>query len=95
MAAATERSKSAPQRPPPDTSRRKLSYKDQRDFETIEARIAEAEARLAALEVEQASPVVASNASRLVELMAKVDAAKAEIDALYSRWSELEVLRAG
>jgi ATP-binding cassette subfamily F protein uup len=72
--------------------RRKLSYKDQRDFDTIEARIAEAEARLAALHAEQASPEVASNAGRLVELESAIAEAKAEIDALYRRWSELEAL---
>jgi ATP-binding cassette subfamily F protein uup len=75
--------------------RRKLSYKDQRDLDTIEPRIAEAEARLAALEAEQASPEVASNASRLVELIELTESARSEIDTLYARWSELEAMLAG
>jgi ABC transport system ATP-binding/permease protein len=72
--------------------RRKLSYKDQRDLDTIESRIALAEARLAALAAEQRSPAVASNAARLVELGSALATAQAEVDALYQRWSELEAL---
>jgi ATP-binding cassette subfamily F protein uup len=92
LAAAAEREKPATARTQASAPRRKLSYKDQRDFDTIEARIAEAEARLAALEAEQASPELASNASRLVELIAQIESAKAEVDALYARWSELEAM---
>jgi ATP-binding cassette subfamily F protein uup len=76
----------------PPAPRRKLSYKDQRDFDTIEPRIAEAEARLAALHAEQASPEVVSNAGRLLELESAIAEAQADIDALYRRWSELEAL---
>jgi len=72
--------------------KRKLSYRDQRDFDTIEARIAAAEARLSALEAEQASPALASNASRLVELTGQIETARADVDALYARWSALEAM---
>jgi ABC transport system ATP-binding/permease protein len=75
--------------------RRKLSYKDQRDFDTIEARISEAEARMVELQAEQGSPEVASHAARLLELEHEIAAAKAEVDALYHRWSELEALQSG
>ena len=92
IVAAAEREKPATARTQASAPRRKLSYKDQRDFDTIEARIAEAEARLAALESEQASPELASNASRLVELIAQIESAQAEVDALYARWSELEAM---
>ncbi len=88
--AVAERERPAAARTQTGGTRRKLSYKDQRDFDSIEARIAEAEARLAALEAEQASPELASNASRLVELIAQIESAKGEVDALYARWSELE-----
>ena len=73
-------------------ARRKLSYKDQRDFDTIEARIAAAEARLAALQAEQTSPEVAIHAGRLVELEGEIVSAQAEVDVLYHRWAELEAL---
>jgi ATP-binding cassette subfamily F protein uup len=72
-----------------------LSYQDQREFDTIETRIAAAEARLAALEFEQARPELVSNANRLMELIEQSDAARAEIDVLYARWSELEAMLAG
>jgi ATP-binding cassette subfamily F protein uup len=75
--------------------RRKLSYKDQRDFDTIEARIAETESRLAALKAEQERPEVVVDATRLVELEREVSATQAEVDALYQRWSELEALIPG
>jgi ATP-binding cassette subfamily F protein uup len=73
--------------------RKKLSYKDQRDLETIETRIALAEAKVVALHEEQASPAIASDAARLVALSAEIAAAQADVDALYARWSELEALR--
>jgi ATP-binding cassette subfamily F protein uup len=72
--------------------RRKLSYHDQREWDTIEARIAEAEVKLTALQAEQNSPEVASNHSRLVELETEIATAKAEVDRLYARWAELESL---
>ncbi len=94
LAAAAVRERPAAARPQAGGSRRKLSYKDQRDFESMEARIAAAEARLAALEAEQASPELASNATRLVELIAQIERAQGEVDALYARWSELEAMLA-
>jgi ATP-binding cassette subfamily F protein uup len=92
MAAVSERDKPASARSSGGAPRRKLSYKDQRDFDVIQDRIAQAEARLAALETEQARPELASNAGRLVELLAQVESAKAEIEALYARWSELDAI---
>ena len=71
---------------------RKLSFKDQRDRDTIEARITQAEARLAEMEAECARPEVAVDGKRLVQLMADIEGQRAAIDALYARWSELEAL---
>jgi ATP-binding cassette subfamily F protein uup len=78
----------------PAAKRKKLSYKDQRDWETLEARILEAEKKLEAMEAEVASPAVASNGPRLIELTTKLGETRAEIDRLYARWAELEALRA-
>jgi ATP-binding cassette subfamily F protein uup len=72
--------------------RRKLGFKDQRDWETIEARIAEAEAEVALLEVQTAAPEVVTDAARLVSLMGQIEAGRAEVDRLYARWAELERL---
>jgi ABC transport system ATP-binding/permease protein len=75
------------------SARRKLSYRDQRDFDTIEPRIGAAEARLAALHEECAHPGTVSDGPRLLALGAQMAAARAEIDVLYARWAELEALR--
>ena len=72
--------------------RKKLSFKDQKDWSTIEARIAEAEAKLAALDAECSHPDVVSDAARLMALHDEMTAARAAIDALYARWAELEAL---
>ena len=79
----------------PPLKRKKLAFKDQRDWDTIEARIQEAEAKLAALEAECARPEVTVDAARLIALDAEMTAARAAIDAFYARWAELEALRAG
>jgi ATP-binding cassette subfamily F protein uup len=75
-------------------TRRKLSYKDQRDHETIETRIADAEGRLNAWREEQQSPDVATNASRLQALQTEIAAAEEQVNSLYARWAELEALLA-
>jgi ATP-binding cassette subfamily F protein uup len=69
--------------------RKKLSFNDQRDFDTIESRILAAEATLAELTAECAKPDVVSNAPRLVALDAQMTTLKGEIDRLYARWAEL------
>jgi ATP-binding cassette subfamily F protein uup len=72
--------------------RKKLSFKDQKEWSTIEGRIAEAEAKLAALDAECSRPEVVSDAARLIALHDQMTAARAAIDALYARWAELEAL---
>ena len=78
------------QRPP---GAKKLSYKDQRDWDTLEARITETEARLAALEQESQRPDVASDAARVLALHAQMTTLRETIDSLYARWAELESLQ--
>jgi ATP-binding cassette subfamily F protein uup len=78
--------------PPP---RKKLGYQLQREWEGIEARITEAEAKVAALDAEAERPEVVSDAARLVALHGEAAAARAEVDRLYARWAELEALRSG
>jgi ATP-binding cassette subfamily F protein uup len=85
--------KASDPRVPAAPRRKKLGYGDQRDIDSIEARIAAAEEKLADLTAEAEHPHVVSNAERLVELSAAMDRARAEVDRLYSRWAELEALR--
>jgi ATP-binding cassette subfamily F protein uup len=74
-------------------ARKKLSFKEQRDFDTIESRIAAAEEKLKSLEAECALPEVVSDAERLVVLAREMASTRAEVDRLYARWAELETLR--
>jgi ABC transport system ATP-binding/permease protein len=75
--------------------KKKLGFKDQRDWETIDARIGEAETKVGALEAECTKPEVASDGARLVALMKEIEDARAEVDRLYSRWEELSRLVGG
>jgi ATP-binding cassette subfamily F protein uup len=75
--------------------RKKLSYKDQRDWETLEVRILEAEAALEVLERQASQPGVGSDVARAMDLHANTEAKRTEIEQLYVRWAELEALVKG
>lgn len=68
----------------------RLSYMDQREYDTIEDDIAAAEETVEELETEIALPDVVSDAARLDECWQKLESARAEVERLYSRWDELE-----
>jgi ATP-binding cassette subfamily F protein uup len=98
VAAKSERTRSAESprtaaAEPASSKRKKLSYKDQRDWETVEARIHDAETRMTQLAAEADRPEVVSNASHLIELHGQMDQLRLEIDRLYARWAELEALQ--
>ena len=69
---------------------RKLGYREQREWDGMEARILEAEARLESCQQAMADPTVAADH---VAVQARLDAltlAQEEVDRLYTRWAELE-----
>jgi len=72
------------------TAKKKLSYLDSRDFESIEARIAEADRTLAAKRALLEDQTVARDAKRLQEAYREIEQAQANVDELYGRWAELE-----
>jgi ATP-binding cassette subfamily F protein uup len=74
---------------------KKLSYKDQREWDTIEDRIHEAEAQAEEIEMQLADPAVVSDGDRARELLAKQKQARDAVDALYERWTELEAKQSG
>lgn len=95
-AATPEKSSSMPiaaptPAPAPVGKKRKLSFKEQREFDGMEAVIHKKEAELAALGVESAGEEALQSPKRLRELMHMMADLQTEIDALYARWSELEV----
>lgn len=70
-------------------TRRKLSYKDQREFDGMEAAIQKAEEKLAQISQESEKPENLSNAVLLARLGQEMADAQAEIERLYARWAEL------
>ncbi len=68
-------------------ARKKLSYKEQREWEGIDARVAEAEIKVNAAEEHVGD--VASDADALIKALAELETAHAEHDAALERWVEL------
>jgi ABC transport system ATP-binding/permease protein len=70
--------------------RKKLSYMEAREYETIEQRIQDAESVLVAAQELLQDPSVTADAPALQEAYTKMQQAQAAVDALYQRWAELE-----
>ena len=71
-------------------TKKKLSFKETRELETIEQRIAEAEKNLQSKRDALLDPAVMSDPARLRTVSTELDAAQKIIDGLYARWGELE-----
>jgi ATP-binding cassette subfamily F protein uup len=72
------------------STRKKLSYLEAREFETIENRIAEAETTLQRAQAAVNDPAIASDAVQLQLALNELASAQHATDALYARWAELE-----
>ena len=72
------------------SARRRLSYRERREWEEMEGRILAAEESLAAEQRAVADPVVATDAVALAQRWQRLEAARAEVELLYARWAELE-----
>nr|WP_211193823.1 ABC-F family ATP-binding cassette domain-containing protein [Pyxidicoccus fallax] len=100
-ASAAPAAKPAPKKeeppPAPKAARKpgKLSYKEQRELDGMEAAIEAAETKKAALEAQLADPAVYSNGPKVAEVNKELEATAAEVDRLYARWQELQDLAAG
>ncbi|HET8635779.1 MAG TPA: ATP-binding cassette domain-containing protein, partial [Acidobacteriaceae bacterium] len=75
---------------PPQPSKKKLSYLEAREWATLEDRIAEAEESLRQARATLEDPSVATDAARLQTALAEAEAAQQSVDALFTRWAELE-----
>ena len=71
------------------TARKKLSYLEQREFDAIEARIEEADARLRAAEERVEAPEVVTDPAALTAVLEELERARADHHAVYERWVEL------
>ncbi len=76
--------------PPPISKRGRLTYRDQREWDQMEARILEAEERLEACRRAAEDPAVATDHETLRERHEALAAAEAAVEQLYARWAELE-----
>ena len=77
-----------------DTSKpKKLSYKDQREFDGIEEKIIEADEKVEAAQSAMGDPKILADHAKMTQACTSLDEAQAESARLYARWEELEALR--
>ena len=74
----------------PSPGKKKLSYLEARDYDSIEKRVADAEHVLQAKRVQLEDPEIVSDSERLVTAHAEMEEAQEKVDTLYARWAELE-----
>jgi ATP-binding cassette subfamily F protein uup len=85
-----ERARLAPGGTPPNAAKKKLSYKEARELDGMEQRIAEAETELHARQAALQDSAIMSDGPRLHSASLQLDEARKTIDQLYERWAELE-----
>jgi ATP-binding cassette subfamily F protein uup len=87
----TAKEKAAPTAaPPPPTARKKLSYKDQRDYDLLPGRIEEIEAEMAEAETELSDGTLFTrDHAKFTALTSKLEKLRAEKAAAEDRWLEL------
>jgi ATP-binding cassette subfamily F protein uup len=94
------RAAAPPVKPPaapvaPRTKARKLTFKEQRELEGMEAVIQAAEAEVARLEARLASPeFFRTQGAQVQAVMQELEQARQAVARRYARWEELETLRA-
>ena len=76
--------------PKPAPAKARLAYKEQREWEQMEALVLAAEKGLEAASQAAHDPKVASDHEALHERVEALAAAQSEVDRLYARWAELE-----
>jgi ATP-binding cassette subfamily F protein uup len=70
--------------------KKKLSYMEAREYDSIEQRVADAEEVLQEKRVQLEDPAIVSDSERLVKAHAEMEEAQEKVDTLYARWAELE-----
>lgn len=72
------------------SAKKKLSFKEVREFASIEERIAQAEEQLRVKQVALEDPQVMGDRIRLQDALSEMQEAQNAVDHLYERWTELE-----
>lgn len=70
--------------------KRKLSFNEQREWDSMESNIKKIEEQLGALTRESQAPEILSNAVKLTKISQEIADLQAKLDGLYARWAELE-----
>ena len=84
------RARSVGDEAPRALAKKKLSYAESREFAAIEGRIQEAEQILHTKRAALEDPVITGDRMSLQTACAQLDEAQKSVDALYTRWAELE-----
>ena len=71
-------------------ARKKLSYKEAREYAAIEQQIAQAESRQAAAQATLNDPAIQTDAPALIAAQSELEEAESALDQLLTRWTELE-----
>jgi ATP-binding cassette subfamily F protein uup len=71
-------------------AKKKLSFKETREMETMERRVDEAERELHEKQAALQDPAIVSDGPRLHTASLQLDEARKAVDQLYARWAELE-----
>ena len=71
-------------------TKKRLSYKENRELETIEQRVADAEREMQLKHDALLDPAIMSDGARLHAASLELEGAQRAIDELYARWVELE-----
>ena len=80
----------APAAREPRRSARRLNYLEQREWDGLEAKVLDAEARLAEARCQAEDPSIAADAGALQRRLEALAEVEKEVDRLYARWAELE-----
>ncbi|MCC6427692.1 MAG: ABC-F family ATP-binding cassette domain-containing protein [Phycisphaerales bacterium] len=76
------------------TSRKKLTYNEQRELDGMEAQIEKSETLIRELESQMADPATMADHRKLDDLCKRLGETQARVAALYARWEELEARKA-
>jgi ATP-binding cassette subfamily F protein uup len=75
---------------PAAAPKKKLSYNEQREYDSIQQKITDAETKVAAADAKMNDPGVMTDHVRMAEACKESERAHAEVARLYARWEELE-----
>ncbi|MDH4098582.1 MAG: ABC-F family ATP-binding cassette domain-containing protein [Nitrospira sp.] len=81
------------ERTSPVPKRKGLTYREQKEWDTIEQKIAKAETTVTTCQVAAGDPAIVADAEALRTRYAALETAQAAVDQLYARWAELEEKR--